>query len=66
MDTHAIFCRLKRFGCLVHELNVLEIDLRPRDEDAVGTGFKIVCGWQRDVHVNFAVDGDLDFAVGWS
>jgi len=47
-------------------LNVLELDLRPRDEDAESAHFEVVCARQRQVHVTFAVDIDLHFAVDFT
>jgi len=48
------------------ELHVLKLDLRIRDEDAVGAHFKVVCAWQLHVHVKFFIDVDLYFAVDFT
>jgi len=56
----------QRLDCRILVLNVLEIDLRKRDEDAESAHFEVVCARQRQVHVNFAVDIDLHFAVDFT
>jgi len=47
-------------------LNVLELDLRPRDEDAESAHFEVVCAWQLYIHVEFFIDIDLYLAADFT
>jgi len=66
LGNHGLSRHFWGFQRLDFVYHILELNLRPRDEDAESAHFKIVLAWEREVHVNFAIDPDLNFAVNFS
>jgi len=56
----------RHFQCLDFVLHVLELNLRPRDEDTESAHFEVVCAWQLYIHVEFFIDIDLYLAVDFT